>query len=79
MKNHGTSGIRDPLSGDAAVPPGTVDPSRRVVTHDIDLIELTAEIVASFVSYLMGGGTIHVRMGPVNIEIRGPRRPGHHA
>jgi predicted transcriptional regulator len=50
MKNHGTSGIRDPLSGYAAVPPGTVDPSRRVVTHDIDLIELTAEIVASFVS-----------------------------
>jgi predicted transcriptional regulator len=50
MKNHDASGNRNPLSGNTAVPAGTVDPSSRVVTEDIDLIELTAEIVASFVS-----------------------------
>jgi len=50
MKNHDASGIRTPRSGNAAVPLGAGDPSRRVVTEDVDLIELTAEIVASFVS-----------------------------
>ena len=50
MKNHDASGVRNPPSGNAAVRPGTVDPLRRVGTEDIDLIELTAEIVASFVS-----------------------------
>ncbi len=50
MKNHDASEIRTPRSGNAAAPPGAVDPSRPVVTEDIDLIELTAEIVASFVS-----------------------------
>jgi len=50
MKNHDASGMRNPLSGNAAVPSGTADPSRRAVTEDIDLIELTVEIVASFVS-----------------------------
>ena len=50
MTNHDASGIRKSLSGNAAVPPGTVDQSKRVETEDVDLIELTAEIVASFVS-----------------------------
>ncbi|MFM0205839.1 MucR family transcriptional regulator [Paraburkholderia sediminicola] len=50
MKNHDVSGIRTPRSGNAAVPPGAVAPSRRAATDDVDLIELTAEIVASFVS-----------------------------
>jgi predicted transcriptional regulator len=50
MKNHAVSGFRNPLSANAGVPPGTVDPSMPVVTEGIDLVELTAEIVASFVS-----------------------------
>jgi len=47
MKSHDASGVRNPPSGNAAV---SVDPLSRVVTEDIDLVELTAEIVSSFVS-----------------------------
>jgi len=35
-------------------------------------------VVASFVSYLVGGGTIHIQIGRMAIRIRRPRRPGHH-
>jgi len=47
MKSHDASGVRNPPSGNAAV---SVGPLSRVVTEDIDLVELTAEIVSSFVS-----------------------------
>ena len=50
MKNHAVSGFRNPLSANAAVPPGIVEPTMPDVTEGIDLVELTAEIVASFVS-----------------------------
>ncbi|MFK4446345.1 putative transcriptional regulator [Caballeronia udeis] len=50
MKTRDVLGNPHSTSGSVAVPPGTVDPSTQGETEDIDLIELTAEIVASFVS-----------------------------
>ncbi|SEA94450.1 MucR family transcriptional regulator [Paraburkholderia sartisoli] len=50
MKNHDASGVRTPRRATLLFPHGTVGSSTRGVTEDIDLIGLTAAIVASFVS-----------------------------
>jgi predicted transcriptional regulator len=50
MKTHDALGKPHSVSGTTVIPSGTVDLSRRGARADTDLIELTAEIVASFVS-----------------------------